>query len=91
MNNIPFPDSSHFPQSTNETYLPPKPKTHTKVQRITTKPNNRKKRIRTKDFPSLVSYRQKSQKRKCSDDQSEKLFETSSSNMILETYRQKAK
>lgn len=65
-------------------------KTHTKVQRITAKPNNRKRRIRTKDFHSLVSYRQKSQKRKCSDDQPEKLFDTSSSNMLLETYRQKS-
>ena len=49
-------------------------KTHTKVQRITAKSNNRKKRIRTKDFSSLVSYRQKSQKRKYSDDQTEKRY-----------------
>lgn len=78
-----------FPKSTNITSDRQNGKTHTKVQRITAKSNNRKKRKRTKDFPSLVSYRQKSQKRKCSDDQPEKIFETSSSNMLLDTYRQK--
>ena len=52
-----FPILHTFPKSTNITSDRQNRKTHTKVQRITAKPNNRKKRIRTKHFQSLVSYR----------------------------------